>query len=101
MIQSLQQVFGSITKSLDVLYVIKDAKPCARMLVLEDDAGKAADFLNKNGLRHSISDFKVMKQNIQSEFYSDMSVKIPKNSGEKGHFIFCLILFSLAAIFEV
>lgn len=88
MIKKLQQIFGSITKSLDVLYVIEDAKPCARILVFEDDIGKVTDFLNKNELSHSISDFKVMKQNIQSEFYSDKSIKISRDSAEKGYMIF-------------
>ena len=88
MIQSLQQIFGSITKSLDILYVIKDAKPCARILVFEEDSGKVTGFLNENGLKFSISDFKVIKQNLQSEFYSDNSIKISKDSAEKGYLIF-------------
>ena len=86
MIQKLQQIFHSITKSLEVLYVIEGNKPCARILVFEGDFDKATDFFKNNKLNFAISDFKVIKQNTQSEFYSDKSIKIPKNSAEKGYF---------------
>ena len=86
MIQDLQQIFRSITKSLEVLYVIDGNKPCARILVFEDEIDKAIDFLNQNNISTAISNFKVIKRNTQSEFYSDKSVKIPKNSAQKGYF---------------
>ena len=86
MIQQLQQIFHSIIKSLEALYVIEGVKPCARILVFEDELKKIRDFLNKNRLYASVSDFKVIKQNLQSEFYSDKSVKIPKDSAQKGYF---------------
>ena len=85
MIQRLQQFFHSITKSLEVLYIIEGNKPCARILVFEDEINKIINFLNENNLHSTISDFKVLKQNVQSEFYSDKSIKIPKNSAEKGY----------------
>lgn len=90
MIQQLQQTFHSIIKSLEVLYVIEGAKPCARILVFEDELGKVLDLLNENKIAAAISDFKVVKQNVQSEFYSDKSVKIPKDSKEKGYFFIYL-----------
>lgn len=90
MIQQLQQIFRSIIKSLEVLYVIEGVKPCARILVFESEVGKILDFLNKKGLITAISGFKVMKQSAQSEFYSDRSVKIEKNSEEKGYFFIYL-----------
>ena len=86
MIQQLQQIFHSITKSLEVLYVTEGIKPCARILVFEDYLQKIIDFLGENKLFFVLSDFKVIKQNTQSEFYSDNSIKIQKNSHEKGHF---------------
>jgi len=87
MIQQLQQIFGSITKSLEVLYVLEDAKPCARILVYEDELEKIIDFSKKNQLFFIISDFKVIKQNIQSDTYSDKSIKISKNAAQKGYFL--------------
>ncbi len=90
MLQQLQQVFHSITKSLEVLYVVEGTKPCARILVFEDELSKIINFLNKNKIYASISDFKVIKQNLQSEFYSDKSVKIPKDFAQKGYFFIYL-----------
>ena len=87
MIRELQQIFGSIIKSLDILYVIEGTKSCARILVFENDISKVHDFLDKNNLSYSISDFKVLKQPAQNEFYSDKSIKIPESSAEKGYFI--------------
>jgi len=86
MIKELQQTFHSIIKSLEVLYVIESAKPCARILVFEDELGKVMDFLKDNKINAAVSDFKVIKQTSQSEFYSDKSVKIDKNSKQKGYF---------------
>ena len=86
MIPKLQSLFHSIIKSLEVLYVIEGIKPCARVLVFEDELNKVIEFLKGNKVNSSISDFKVLKQNAQSEFYSDKSIKVPKNSAEKGYF---------------
>ena len=86
MIQELQQIFHSIIKSLEVLYVIEGTKPCARILVFEDDLERVVDFLKDKRINAAISDFKVLKQKIQSEFYSDASTKIPKDADEKGYF---------------
>ena len=64
MIPQLQKIFHSITKSLEVLYVIEGTKPCARILVHEDEIEKITGFLKENKLQTSISDFKVIKQNV-------------------------------------
>ena len=86
MIPQLQQIFRSIIKSLEVLYVIEGIKPCARILVFEDELGKVMDFLNQNRISNAISDFRVLKQPAQNEFYSDKSIKIPKDDARKGYF---------------
>ena len=86
MLSEFQQIFHSITKSLEVLYVIEGIKPCARILVFEDELDKVMNFLSEKNVHTFISDFKVLKQNMQSEFYSDKSIKIQKDSPQKGHF---------------
>jgi hypothetical protein len=86
MIPKLQKVFHSLIKSLEVLYVIEGAKPCARILVHEDELKKVGDFLDETKLNHSVSDFKALKQPIQNSFYSDSSNKIQKNDSRKGYF---------------
>ena len=86
MIPQLQKIFHSITKSLEVLYVIEGAKPCARILVSEGELKRVSDFFDENKLCYEFSDFKVVKQAGSSEFYSDKSVKIPKNDSRDGYF---------------
>ena len=86
MIQQLQQIFHSITKSLEVLYVIEGIKPCARILVFEDELDKVIGFLNKDRIYAVVSDFKAIKQTAQSEFYSDKSIRIGKNDARRGYF---------------
>ena len=86
MIPQLQQIFHSITKSLEVLYVIEGAKPCVRILVYEDELENIKKFLLDEEIFFQISDFKVLKQNLHSESYSDKSIKIQKNAPQKGHF---------------
>ncbi len=83
----LQQIFHSIIKSLEVLYVIEGNKPCSRILVFEDELNKIANFLNEKKIYSAVSDFKVVKQNVQSNFYSDKSIKISKDAAQKGHFL--------------
>lgn len=86
MIQGLQRVLHSITKSLEVFYIIEGIKPCARILVFEDELELVTGFLRENKINYAVSDFKVLKQALQSDFYSDKSVKIDKNDSRKGHF---------------
>jgi len=90
MIRALQNQFHSLTKSLDVLYVMEDAKPCSRIMAHEDELGKILDFFRQNEVNASISNFKVLKQNTQSSFYSDKSIKIPKDDARKGYFMLYL-----------
>ena len=86
MIPQLQQIFHSITKSLEVLYVIEGAKPCARIMVFEDELENVKKFLSQKELFFQISEFKVLKQNLHSESYSDKSIKLQKNAPQNGHF---------------
>lgn len=97
MIHELQQTFHSIIKSLEVLYVIEGAKPCTRILVFEEELGKAINFFNAKNLKTSISDFKVLKLTIQTEFYSDKSIKIPKDDARKGYFFVYLSKYAETA----
>ena len=86
MIYKLQQNFHSITKSLDVLYVLEGVKPCSRIMAHEDELSGILNFFKENKISAVSSDFKVLKQNAQSRSYSDKSVKIPKDNPRKGYF---------------
>jgi len=86
MIPKLQSIFHSITKSLEVLYILEGTKPCARILVFEDELDEIKKFFLGERIFFQVSDFKVVKQNVQSEFYSDKSIKIPKDYSRKANF---------------
>ncbi len=86
MIKEIQSQFHSITKSFDVLYVLEGAKPCSRIMAHEDELQGILNFFMENKINAVSSDFKVLKQNAQSRFYSDKSIKIPKDDQRKGYF---------------
>ena len=83
--KELQKNLRSIIKSLEVFYVVAGDKPCSRILLHEDELEKVIVFLKEFGLYIQVSDFKVAKRNTQSEFYSDLSIKLPNDANEKGY----------------
>lgn len=87
MLQNLKNIFKSIIKSLEILYVLENSKSCARILVNEDELRNTINFINKNDLEFSISNFKLKKINNKDSFYSDKSIKINKDSLEKGYLV--------------
>ena len=75
MIQELQKIFHSITKSLEILYVLEDAKPCARILVFEDEKDKNRAIPQNKFFARSFLGFQGSEQNTGSEFYSQQICK--------------------------
>lgn len=86
MIKELQHVFGSIIKSLEILYVLEEVKPCARIMAHEDKFDEIKNFLTQKKLFIERSDFKVVKQDTNQSFYSDTSIKVPLEDETKGFF---------------
>ena len=85
MLQTLRNIFQSNIKSLEILYVLEDVKPTARIMVNEDEKDKVFNFFKEKELNYAISDFKVVKQD-KDKAYSDKGVKVPADSDEKGYF---------------
>jgi len=85
MLQTLRNIFQSNIKSLEILYVIEDVKPTARIMVNEDETDKVFNFFKEKELNYAISDFKVVKQD-KDKVYSDKGVKVSIDSSEKGYF---------------
>lgn len=85
---NLLKIFSSNIKTLEILSLLNNKKPSARLLCPEDNIKNSLDFLKQNNLSCLISDFKLIKQNNLSSFYSDKSVKAEKDDKRKGHFIF-------------
>jgi hypothetical protein len=88
MIQELQKIFRSLIKSLEILYVIECIKPCARILVDEKESENVKNFLHEKGLKCSVSEFKLIKDSLHSENYSDFSIKARKEDTRRGSFVF-------------
>ncbi len=86
MIDKFRKIFGSVIKSLELVYVIEDAKPAARIMVNDEIFDKVKDFLNKYKLHVTKSDFKVRKDDAGD--YSDKGSKIDVN--EKGYYFMYL-----------
>ena len=84
MIQELKQIFQSLTKSLEILYLIEDVKPCARIMVHEDKLEQIKQFLQTKGLYFTLSDFKVIKE--ENARYSNKGKRVPVESEEKGYY---------------
>ena len=82
MIDEFRSIFGSVIKSLEIIYVIEGIKPAARIMVKDDEFDKINDFLKKYKLNIVKSDFKIKKED-NSE-YSDKGSKI--NLNEKGYY---------------
>lgn len=79
MIDALTGLFKSMTKSLDVLYVMEGAKDVSRIMASDDDINGYKDFLIKQGMSFAVSDFKVSKEVDQNRF-SNKGIRLPKTS---------------------
>ena len=55
----LKKIFGSNAKSIEILAVLNDKKPCARMGFYDEELAAIKEFCQTNGLFLEISDFKV------------------------------------------
>ena len=85
-LNKLTQSFQSMTKSLDVIYVLDGKKPCSRIIVSEEKIPETRNILENLGLKISISDFKIKKESDYLRGYSDKGFILDKNSSEKGNF---------------
>ncbi len=91
-LHDLIKVFQSQIKSLEILYLLEDVKPTARIMLKKDEEkekDKIFTFFKKNNLYYAISDFQIIKQD-KEKFYSDKGIRISIDSAEKGH-VFCYI----------
>ena len=82
MIDEFRSIFGSVIKSLEIIYVIEGIKPAARIMVKDDEFNNISNFLGKYKLNIIKSDFKVKKEDFGS--YSDKGSKASLN--EKGYY---------------
>jgi len=84
MIQELKQKLGSLLKALDVFYVIKDLKPCSRIMVKEEMYEKVKSILNEYKLFVSKSEFKVLR--LDDGNFSNKGERIDLSDERKGYY---------------
>ncbi len=60
-IDSLQKVFATRSRALEMLYLLDDAKPALRFDASEAELRHIFSFCKDNGLFLEVSDFKVRK----------------------------------------
>jgi hypothetical protein len=80
MITELKDITGSLTKALDIIYVLEGAKPVSRIMLTDKDI---LNFLKEHKLSYEISDFKVLKHTDKTRGYSDKGIKV--NSSDNGN----------------
>jgi hypothetical protein len=85
MIIKLKEILGSITKALDLIYVIEDTKPCARLIIRKEN-NRLLEFLNEKKLKYKISDFKILKHTDKTRNFSDKGIIIDKDDNRDGDF---------------
>ncbi len=83
MIDALTDLFKSMTKALDVLYVIEGVKDVSRIMADESQLDDYKTFFNKNNLSFAVSDFKISKE-IDENRFSNKGIRLPIN--EKGSY---------------
>jgi hypothetical protein len=83
MLDEFLAFFRSLTRSMDIVYVIDGAKPVSRISVDEVDLDATKKFLDNQGLKYAVSDFKV-KQFFDKSGFSNKGTILPAGSKEKG-----------------
>jgi hypothetical protein len=86
MLYELKDKLGSITKSLDIIYVIEGTKQVSRIL-LDSKQMDFLDTLKDIGLKYELSDFKILKEIDSKRNYSDIGLRISKDSTREGLYL--------------
>jgi hypothetical protein len=87
MIDELLPIFSNYTRSLEILYLLKDIKKAVRLDANETELKRIKDFCNQSNLSLEISDFKVIKEVDHGKGnYSNIVKKVPLNRTGNGLF---------------
>ena len=85
MLSELQAIFKSTTKALEVLYVLKDLKPVARIMVNEDEYEAVNELLKKFNLTATLQGFKLEK--TEQGAFSNKGLKLDLKDEKKGWYL--------------
>jgi hypothetical protein len=84
-LDDLKKTFGSRTKALEIVYLIKDLKPVVRQGFYENELAKVKEFCEKNKLAIEISTFKILTLDSDKP-YSNKGLKVKADDPAKGMF---------------
>ena len=83
MIDNTRAVFKTLTKTLEVIYVMHGIKPVTRIAVTSNNLNNIIDFCKKNNLGMKTSSFKVLME--VDGFYSNRGLKVDIKDKRAGH----------------
>ena len=86
MIPQLQKVFQNMTRSMEVFFVMHDAKPCARIAVNEAIINAVEAFCSANNLFFEKSSFKIAMEFLGA--YSTKGRRLSPDSNIPGYFFY-------------
>lgn len=76
MLIKLKEITGSLTKALDLIYVLEGIKPVSRLMF--DGNAVLIKFLKESNLHYELSDFKILKHTDKSRNFSDKGIRVGK-----------------------
>ena len=82
MIDRLTNIFGSVTKALEILYVMSDVKQVARQGFYENELPRIQRFCEANNLFLTTSSYKVVL--VDDKEYSNKGIKVNLHDERKG-----------------
>jgi len=82
MIDRLANIFGSVTKALEIFYLIADIKPVVRQGFYEHELSRIKRFCEANNLALTVSPYKVVL--VDNQEYSNKGVKVRLEDERKG-----------------
>ena len=85
-IREIQKYTDSLTKALDIFYVLKGVKKVARIIVKGGDKN-IIDFFEKNNLKFVYSNFKIVKKVDKNRFYADLGCRVAAENKKEGDFL--------------
>lgn len=82
-LEKLKKIFGTRTKALEILFLIRDMKPVVRQGFYDSELGRVVDFCENNNLAIETSPYKVILSD-PSKRYSNKGFKVKAEDPRRG-----------------
>ena len=83
-LEELKKIFGSRTKALEIIYLLKGMKPVVRQGFYDNEIGRVKDFCKNNDLAIKVAPYKVVL--ADNEKYSNKGFKAKIDDPREGMF---------------